>query len=181
MRKLLLLGGLVAVLLLGIGGTVAFADNDRRGSGFGARLNGWEEVPSQVTTGHGTFRASLENAVMRYELRYSDLEGNATAAHIHIGSRHENGGISVFLCGGAGKPACPQRSGTVEGEIRASDVDGPAEQGVEADNLNDFLRAMRAGEAYVNVHTAVRAPGGEIRGQIFPTRGRGFGKERDDD
>jgi hypothetical protein len=44
-------------------------------------------------------------------------------------------------------------------------VTGPAGQGVAAGELADLIRAIRAGAAYVNVHTATY-PTGEIRGQI---------------
>ena len=57
------------------------------------------------------------------------------------------------------------RTGTVTGVVDAADVIGPADQGIEAGSLSEILRAMRAGAAYVNVHTQVNQ-GGEIRGQI---------------
>jgi CHRD domain len=181
MRKVLLLG-LVGILgVLGIS-TVALAD---RGPGkgekgdlknFSARLNGWEEVPSQVTTGHGSFEARVVSATrIDYKLSYEAMEGNVTQAHIHIGSRHENGGVSAWLCGGTtGQPACPVRAGTVEWMITAEDITGPTAQGVEPGNFADLLRAVRRGETYTNVHSDVRAPGGEIRGQN--RRGGGHGK-----
>jgi CHRD domain len=171
MRKVVLLGLAVIVGVLAVS-AVAFAD---RGHGkgdakdFSARLNGWEEDPSQVTTGKGSFRAEVDSATqISFRLTYRNLEGtNVVQAHIHIGSRHESGGISAWLCGGTTQPACPAGpTATVNGTIMADDITGPAAQGVEPGNFADLLRAMRRGEAYANVHTAPRAPGGEIRGQI---------------
>jgi hypothetical protein len=75
-----------------------------------------------------------------------------------------NGGVATFLCGGGGKPACPP-SGTVTGTISASDVIGPASQGIAAGELDALVRAMRHGVTYANVHTD-KFPDGEIRGQI---------------
>jgi CHRD domain len=76
----------------------------------------------------------------------------------------------VFLCtnlgnGTPGTPLCPAGGGTVEGTFTAEDVIGPAGQGVDAGEFEEAIRAMRAGAAYVNVHTE-KYPGGEIRGQI---------------
>lgn len=171
MRKVVLLGLAVVVGVLAVS-AVAFAD---RGHGKGdakhffTRLNGWEEDPSQVTTGRGSFRAEVVSATqIDFTLRYRNLEAtNVAQAHIHIGSRHESGGISAWLCGGTTQPACPAGpTATVTGTIEAADITGPAVQGVEPGNFADLLRAMRRGESYANVHTVPRAPGGEIRGQI---------------
>lgn len=179
MRKVVLLGLAVVVGVLAVS-AVAFAD---RGHGKGdakhffARLNGWEEDPSQVTTGRGSFRARVVSATqIDFTLRYRNLEDtNVPQAHIHIGSRHESGGISAWLCGGTTQPACPAGpTATVDGTIEAADITGPAGQGVEPGNFADLLRAMRKGESYANVHTSPRAAGGEIRGQIR-------GKHDDDD
>jgi CHRD domain len=171
MRKAVLLGLVVALGVLSIS-AVAFAGRGNgkgngNGKNFSARLNGWEEVPSQVTTGTGSFRATANTTSIAFELRYEALEGtNVLFAHIHIGSRHENGLVSAWLCGGATQPACPAGpTATVTGTIEANDITGPASQGVEPGNFADLLRAMRKREAYVNVHTATRAPDGEIRGQ----------------
>jgi hypothetical protein len=70
-----------------------------------------------------------------------------------------------FLCGGGGKPACPNGPATVTGTVNASDIIGPAGQGVAAGEFEEAIRAMRTGAAYANVHTMVY-PSGEIRGQI---------------
>jgi hypothetical protein len=173
MRKVVLLGLVVMFGVLSIS-AVALADRGNgkgngNGKNFSARLNGWEEVPSQVTTGRGSFRATAVNTTrIDFVLSYEGLEGtNVLFAHIHIGSRHENGGISAWLCGGPTQPACPAGpNGSVTGTIEANDITGPAGQGVEPGNFADLLRAMRKGETYANVHTATRAPDGEVRGQI---------------
>jgi hypothetical protein len=90
-----------------------------------------------------------------------------------VGQRHVNGGVSVFFCGGGGKPACPNSSsGTVSGTITAEDVLGPTAQGFEAGDLAALERAIRGGVTYANMHT-MKFPGGEIRGQIRPGRGHG--------
>jgi hypothetical protein len=88
-----------------------------------------------------------------------------TASHIHLGQKDVNGGVSVFFCGGGGRPACTPTSGSFTGTITAADVIGPAGQGIAPGEFAELLAALRAGETYVNVHTN-KHPGGEIRGQI---------------
>ena len=133
---------------------------------FKANLSGLNEVPAISTTGGGEFRARLRNDEIHYSLSYAALEGTTTsAAHIHIGQTAVNGGVAAFLCGGGGKPACPNTGGTVEGVVTAADVIGPAGQGVAAGEFAETLQMMRSGATYVNVHTN-KHPGGEIRGQV---------------
>ena len=155
--------GAIAILLGAAGVTVAGADDD---DGVQARLKGFEEVPAVSTAASGKFEAEIDRAAQRidYELSYSDLEAPVLFAHIHLGQRTANGGVAAFLCGGGGKPACPQ-SGTVTGTIVPADVVGPAAQGIAPGEFDELVRAIRAGVTYANVHSE-KFPGGEIRGQI---------------
>jgi hypothetical protein len=93
-----------------------------------------------------------------------------------------NGAIVVWLCQGATRlpaaaavpppPECPLApGGTVSGTITAANVvtqaagSAGAAQQINAGELAEVIAAIRAGNAYVNVHSGV-SPGGEIRGQI---------------
>lgn len=188
MRKVVLLGLVIVFGVLTIS-AVALADRGKgkgngNGKNFSTRLDGWEEVPSQVTTGRGSFRSTLTSANrLDFVLSYENLEGtNVLFAHIHVGSRHENGGVSAFLCGGGGQPACPAGpTGSITGAVQPANIVDLSAQGVEAGNFADLIRAIRKGETYVNVHTATRAPGGEVRGQLRKGRGVGNGDDDDDD
>ena len=99
------------------------------------------------------------------------MTSSVTQAHIHFGASRTNGGVMVFLCGGA-KPACPA-SGTVTGTLTAADVsvlpatnaDSVIPQGIQPADLNGMLDAIRSGNTYINVHSA-NFPNGEIRGQV---------------
>ncbi|HSL22411.1 MAG TPA: CHRD domain-containing protein [Vicinamibacterales bacterium] len=178
MRKHFISAAIAAAVALGAG-AMAFASDDDSGSRRArARLTGFQENPSISTTGTGTLDLVIDEKLetIKYELTYGGLEGIAPFvtdgtvlfSHIHVAARGVNGGVSVFLCGGGGKPACPVPSGTVSGEIVPADVVGPAGQGINAGEETAFaelVRAIRAGYTYVNVHTT-RWPGGEIRGQI---------------
>lgn len=130
-----------------------------------ASLSSYEEDPTLSTAGTGSFLATLTIATqVDYQLSYGSLQGTASAAHIHLGTRATTGGVIAFLCGGGGKAACPS-SGTVSGSIIAADVIGPSGQGIAAGEFGEFRQALLSGATYVNVHTDV-FPGGEIRGQI---------------
>lgn len=153
----------------------------------GDPMIGYEENPdvSTVATGSFTARLSDDGQSIHYELSYSGLEGTVQQSHVHFGKPGINGGVSFFLCGTAGfqppagtpaPPTCPQ-SGTVEDDITAADVIGPAAQGIEVGNLAEILAAMRAGHAYANVHST-KWPGGEIRAQL---ENKGHGHDGGDD
>jgi hypothetical protein len=96
-------------------GTAKAQDWDRRDS-IRAELSSFNQVPSVLTTGHGKFEAEIdEDGTISYSLTYSGMSSQVVQAHIHFGDGLTNGGVAVFLCGGA-KPACPA-SGTVTGTI----------------------------------------------------------------
>ena len=153
---------LILVLALGVSAMASSADGS---FSFGAKLRGLEETPAVITNATGTFRATPTSTGFNYTLTYSGLGSNAVAAHIHLGQRATTGGVAIPLCSGGNKPACPAGGGTVTGTIVASDVVAITAQGLAAGDLASVVRAIRAGFAYVNVHTTV-FPSGEIRGQI---------------
>ena len=146
---------------------LAITDSHTRN--FRAGLDGYHETPLSISTnGTGSFRARLNPTgdELTYELQYSGLEGgNVLFAHVHIGQMGTTGGVMFFLCGGGGKPACPNPPATVTGTVNASNIIGPSGQGVSPGEFEEAIDAMRDGAAYANVHTTVY-PTGEIRGQI---------------
>jgi hypothetical protein len=142
-------------------------DHDRRGDDITAHLRAINEVPSIATNASGEFRAEIakDEQSISFTLSFSDLSANLAAAHIHVGQFFANGGVSAFLCGGGGQPACPAAtSGTITGTITAANVVGPAAQGVTAGNLAALIEEIRDGVTYTNVHDAA-FPGGEARGR----------------
>ena len=149
---------------------------------FVIRLRSFEEVPAVSSVANGRFRARIDEAAgtITYELSYAGLQGDIRQSHIHFGQRGVNGGISVFLCQTAtnpdptgGAPTCSASPATVTGTLTAANIIGPTGQGIAATEFAELVRAIRAGVAYVNVHTSV-FPGGEIRGQA---RGSGHGHD----
>jgi hypothetical protein len=125
--------------------------------------------------GGGRFEATINEAgtAISYELSYRGLPG-VTQAHVHFAQAGVNGNIVFFLCtnlgnGPPGTPSCPAPNGNVSGIIRSSKIE-PTSQGIAAGEIREVLRAIRAGFAYVNVHSNT-FPGGEIRGQVQFTPG----------
>jgi hypothetical protein len=172
----------VVVFVFGLGAaSIALASGGDKGHGkhgesqFRAKLIGFQEVPAINTTGHARLRLSMSDTEMTFRLDYADLSGPPLVAHIHVGQRSVNGGVSVFFCGGGGKPACPASpAGSVSGTITAANVVGPVAQGYDPGDLAPLEKAIRAGVAYANMHTT-KFPGGEIRGQIKRGHGEGHG------
>ena len=168
MLRVKVAAGIVSAGVLGFG-AIAVAG----GHGIDERLTDYEEVPALSTPGVGKFQASINKAgsEIRYELSFSGLETEVTQAHIHFENGTNNGPIVVFLCsnlgnGPTGTQACPAAGGTISGTIRPENVGaGAAAAGLAAGEFDEFVRAIRSGATYVNVHSVGR-PGGEIRAQL---------------
>jgi len=176
---------MLGVLLL-CGSATTFTD-DGGARRIDVHLSGFQEtLVALSTTGNGHFvaRISKDNSEISWQLSYGDLEAPVTQAHIHFGARAQTGGVSVFLCsnlgnGPAGTPACPasaSEDSPLTGDATAANVIGPAAQGIAAGEFAELLAAIRAGVAYVNVHST-KYPGGEIRAQ-FPRADQD--RDRDD-
>ena len=141
-----------------------------------AKLSGFQEVPAVSTAATGKFvgRIARRDQAINYTLSYSGLQGAARHAHIHLAQKGVNGSIMLWLCGTAtspgpaGTPTCPASSGSASGRLTAADVIATqASQQIAAGELDEVIAAIRAGVAYVNVHSSV-SPGGELRGQLNP-------------
>lgn len=178
--KSILVYGLRVALLAGVGILLALpglqdsAQAEGRKRVLKADLEGYQEPSAISSTGSGEFRAviSRDRTSFDYVLKFRDLEGVVTQAHIHFGQRATNGGISVWLCGTttnpgpAGTPSCGgPNAGTAARTVTVADLQGPAAQGITTTEFEELLDALEAGAAYANVHSD-RNPGGEIRGQI---------------
>ncbi len=172
MRKRVVLG----IGLLVVAATVVSGQGFRR---IAASLSGFNEPPAISTVASGEFSAEIDNdeTSISWELSYGDLEGNVQQAHIHLGQRGVNGGITVFLCtnlgnGPVGTQPCPPSPATITGTIDADDVSPPIpatqaarNQGLDTGEFAELVRAIRARATYANVHST-KFPGGEVRGQL---------------
>ena len=167
--KLRFMAALAVLVLVGASASSAQGTGGHDKKKATAQLIGYEEVPAISTEGGGSFRAWLTDDAFTFKLTYDGLSSHVQQSHIHFGQKSVNGGIAVFLCsnlgnGPAGTATCPE-SGEVTGTITAAQVIGPSGQGITAGQFDEVLEAIRAGVAYVNVHTDT-FPGGEIRGQL---------------
>jgi hypothetical protein len=183
---------LILFFLLVVVGTSATDEEHGQNGILKTRLKGFQEVPAVSSNRSGEFKARIseDDTKIDFTLKWSNLEGTTVnQAHIHFGQFHVNGGIMTFLCSSdfqpppnppnpsPSSPTYPgPSSGTVEGSITASNIIGPAGQGIAEMEFAEVLRAIRSGNSYVNVHTD-KFPGGEIRGQLGAPRHDDDGNE----
>jgi hypothetical protein len=137
----------------------------RDGGHFGTHMTGAEETPPRPSRAQGQLilRLEADGTALSYKLLVANIV-DVTQAHIHLAPPGAPGAIIAWLYPAAPPPQhIPGRFQGVlaEGVITDADVVGPlAGQGVAG-----LVAAIRAGNAYANVHT-VQFPPGEIRGQI---------------
>ncbi|HMF97216.1 MAG TPA: CHRD domain-containing protein [Vicinamibacterales bacterium] len=174
MRRMTLL---VLGVMLVFGSATTFTD-DGGSRRINVRLSGYEETLVALSTagnGHFQARISKDESEIEWQLSFGDLEGAVTQSHIHFGARAQSGGISVWLCktnqatappNTQTCPASAPEDNPLTGIATAADVVGPAGQGIAPGQFAELIAAIRAGVAYVNVHSSLY-PGGEIRAQ-FP-------------
>ena len=157
-RNILKTVGVAGMTLVGAGATTAATTEQRN---FRTHLSG-DEVVSPVDTnaqGQATFKLDKAGDELSFKLNVANID-DVIGAHIHYAPAGENGPIVVFLFGDPFTDPVTVNGTLAEGTITATDVIGPIEGDFSA-----LLDAMRAGNAYVQVHT-VENPPGEIRGQI---------------
>lgn len=156
-----------AVLIAAIAACGDDDDTTEPATEFDAQLSGAEEVPPVETDATGSANLTIEDGQIVYRVEVANLE-NAVVSHIHIESPGENGPVRLNLCGTPdGVPPCVSGTGVLVEGTNGNTID------ISFDSL---VSAIRAGNAYVNVHTndGVDPPNtgagdmasGEIRGQI---------------
>lgn len=165
MKRLVLVIAATMSLAVGVATVSTTAGASEHGRNFSVHLVGAEEVPAVDTraTGQAVFHVDKDGSALHYRLIVANIE-DVLQAHIHVGAAGANGDVVAFLYPSA-PPAqlIPGRTDGVlqTGTITAANLIGP----LAGMTLDDLLAQIRAGNAYVNVHT-VDNPGGEIRGQF---------------
>ena len=140
---------------------------------FLAQLDGDAEVPANSSRARGiaVFHVVNDDEALAFKLIVANIE-NVVAAHIHLAPEGVNGPVVAFLFGPE-PPGGGRSSGVLARDvIHGEDLLGP----LAGMSLDALLDEIRAGNAYVNVHTNDGEaptntgpgdfPGGEIRGQI---------------
>ena len=151
-------GAIVALAVVVMVGVTACKDNKTtapKPETYSASLNGSNETtpPALIIGATGTSTMTVSGNSIAWTLTTANFAAGTTApaggttlpAHIHLGATGVAGGIMV--------PLTATVNGTTSGTVTVVD---------------SVLTHLRAGESYVNVHTAAR-PGGEIRGQLTRT------------
>lgn len=133
---------------------------DEAANRFVAPLSGAGEVPIVATyaTGHAEFKIDWEHQKVHYQLYVHGLSG-VTQAHIHMGLPSENGGPVAFLFGPA------DATGLIDGHLAHGMIGADDLINTYDGDFEGFVKALRKGMLYVNVHSADHKPGA-IRGQI---------------
>ena len=131
---------------------------------FRATLTGDQEVPPVETDAHGLalYLFNLQETRMRFRVRVFKIE-DVVAAHVHCAPPGVDGPVGITLFSGG--PVSIESGVLAEGTVTAPDPGNACGW----DDLSDAAEAMRSGNAYDNVHTLAH-PGGEIRGNIMPSR-----------
>jgi len=128
----------LGLLLLGVAGVASAAE-------IAVTLAGDQAVPPVTTAAKGTGTITIgDDRAVSGSIQTTGITG--TAAHIHLAAPGQNGPVAVPLTKtGAGAWAVAAGAKLTEAQYEA----------------------YKAGNLYVNVHSAAH-PGGEIRGQLKP-------------
>jgi hypothetical protein len=135
------------------------------GKVFSVSLSGEEEVPAIPSNVTGTATIDLlSDGTIEYFVNLLNPDGvallGAAGAHIHCGASGENGPAVVFL-------AQPVDGGLLTSPVQFSGVldDSSIVNDVCGATITTLYASIRAGGAYINVHSTENSSG-EVRGQI---------------
>ncbi|MCD6079774.1 MAG: hypothetical protein K0R89_3718 [Ramlibacter sp.] len=144
----LLKSAVAAFAMLALGACATYKDTMPAwmpgSSAVSVKLSGAEEVPPVSTQGSGSGSLRLaEDGTVTGSVKTTGVQG--TMAHIHQGAKGQNGPVIVPLTKNGDTYSVPEGR-----KLTAAQME-----------------AWKAGNLYVNVHTAANK-GGEVRGQINP-------------
>lgn len=133
-----------AIAVLGLAACGTMSSMMGGGSTSRVQLTGAEEVPPVSTSakGEGSFTVGSDGAV-KGSVTTTGVEG--AAAHIHQGAKGQNGPVIVPLTKNGNTYTAPDGAKLNEAQ----------------------MSAYKAGNLYVNVHSAANK-GGEVRAQLRP-------------
>lgn len=136
-----LAAALAACSGMGMGGSSSSSSQ----GGSSLMLSGGNEVPPVSSSGSGTGKITVAaDGSVSGTIKTTGIEG--TAGHIHAGGPSANGPVVVPL-------------------VKSGDNEWSVPPGAKL--TPEQLAAYRAGELYVNIHTAANK-GGELRAQLKP-------------
>lgn len=139
---------LIVLACAGLVLTAAGTGSSQTSERFHARLSvvPVDAATSRRTAGTGTIHATLTGAELVLSGRFEGMKSAATQAHLHRAPKGRRGPpVATF--------AVPKAaSGVVDARVTLTE---------------ELVRALRAGELFVQIHTEGN-PEGEIRGWLFP-------------
>ena len=143
----------MAALALALAAFAAAPSADAKTMTYRVVMNGKSETPPNDTKGKGTGTVKYDDATkeLSWNIKYSGLTGDATAAHFH-------GPAKPGVAAGVLVPAAPKGSPLLSPIIGSSTL------------TDDQAKALTDGLLYFNVHTQAN-PAGEIRGQVVKAGG----------
>jgi hypothetical protein len=162
MRRTFLYGLMTALLVAGAT-TAPRAQGGRQV--LHAYLTGGSEAPTPVNSGaygHAVITIDPGAGEVSWEIDVFNYPTGLTASHIHVGSPGTAGPIIIDFAPTAIGVSGPFR---LAGSTR--NFTARPERGIRS--MEEAMIAIAAGNAYVNVHSQAN-PGGEIRGQLCPTK-----------
>jgi len=124
------------------------------GFGFGANLDGSQEIPPVITTAKGTASLTLTEYGLVYSLTVDGLSGPIATAHFHNAAAGVNGAVVRTIA---------TSNNNAVGIWKSNDLEP---------FTSVMLRELLAGNIYINIHTAANFSG-EIRGQVTLKPGSG--------
>lgn len=135
-------GSLAAAIALAVSGAYSAVAS---AADVKVTLAGDQEVPAVSTAAKGSGTVTIgDDMSVKGTITTSGVAG--TAAHIHLGGAGKNGPVVVPM-------------------VKSGDNGWTFAAGAKL--TEDQMKAFKAGELYINVHSAAN-PGGEIRGQLKP-------------
>ena len=131
---------------------------------FRIDLTGGQQNPGVATDAFGmaTVRLIHNGTAISFRVIACDII-NVTASHIHVGAAGTNGPVIIPFVHGVLFSSPHGCKTLAEGTRTAADLNTNASPSITS--WNDFVKALLAGNTYINVHTTAN-PGGEIRGQL---------------
>jgi len=136
--------GVVAAIVVTAAGLVAVTPTVSWSQEVKVTLSGSQEVPPVTTTATGSGTITVADKAVSGSVTTTGVTG--VAAHIHQGAAGQNGPVIIPLT----------KSGDNAWSVPAG-----------AKLTDEQEKAFKAGNLYVNVHSAANK-GGEIRGQLKP-------------
>ena len=146
---------------------------------FHIELTGSQQVPSVTTDAFGMANIRLidNGTAISFRVIVCNIM-DVIASHIHVGPAGTNGKVIIPFFGGQ-TFSSPHGCKTLASGIRTvADLNTKADPTITS--WNDFVKALLAGNTYINVHTTAN-PGGEIRGHLVLNHENQDENEQDDE